>query len=49
MNFTIDRLVLLENLNNVSYGISTKMQMPGLTGIKFEVRKEFLILITDMF
>ena len=47
MNFTIDRLVLLENLNNVSYGISTKMQMPGLTGIKFEVRKEFLILTTN--
>ena len=47
MNFTIDRLVLLDNLNNVSHAISTKVQMPGLTGIKFEVRKEALTLITN--
>lgn len=47
MNFTIDRLVLLENLTNVSHAISNKVQMPGLTGVKFEVRKEHLTLITN--
>ena len=47
MNFTIDRLSLLENLNNVSYAISTKIQMPGLTGIKFSVRKEKITLTTN--
>lgn len=47
MNFTIDRLSLLENLNNVSYAISSKIQMPGLTGIKFSVRKEFITLTTN--
>ena len=47
MNFTIDRLVLLDNLNNVSHAISNKVQMPGLTGIKFEVRKESVTLTTN--
>ena len=33
MNFTIDRDVLLENLNNISRGLPQKSPMPILTGI----------------
>ena len=44
MNFTIDRENLLFNLNNVSKALSNKIQMPGLTGILFNVRKDAIIL-----
>lgn len=37
MNFTIDREVLLENLNIISRGLPAKSPMPILTGIKLEV------------
>lgn len=47
MNFTINRLSLLENLNYVSYAVSTKVQMPGLTGIKFSIRKDKITLTTN--
>ena len=44
MNFTINRDLLLQNLNNVSKAISTKVQMPGLAGIKFNVFDDHLLL-----
>lgn len=44
MNFTIDRENLLYNLNNVSKALSNKIQMPGLTGILFNVSKEKIVL-----
>lgn len=37
MNFTINREVLLENLNIISKGLPAKSPMPILTGIKIEV------------
>lgn len=37
MNFTIDREILLENLNIISRGLPAKSPMPILTGIKLEV------------
>ncbi len=37
MNFTIDREVLLENLNIISRGLPSKSPMPILTGIKLDV------------
>ncbi len=37
MNFTIDREVLLENLNIISRGLPAKSPMPILTGIKLDV------------
>ena len=45
MKFTISREVLLYNLNQVSRALSTKPQMPILTGIKIDVRSH-IILIT---
>lgn len=36
MNFTIDREVLLENLNTISRGLPVKTPLPILTGIKME-------------
>ena len=44
MNFTINKECLLFNLNNVSKALSNKIQMPGLTGILFNVKKEAIIL-----
>ena len=44
MNFTIDRECLLFNLNNVSKALSNKIQMPGLTGILFNVQKSGIVL-----
>ena len=35
MNITIDREVLLENLNIISRGLPSKSPMPILTGIKY--------------
>lgn len=44
MNFTIDRECFLFNLNNVSKALSNKIQMPGLTGILFNVQKNAIVL-----
>ncbi len=44
MNFTIDREVLLENLNTISRGLPSKTPMPILTGIKMEVTSSDLFL-----
>lgn len=47
MNFTIDRNVLLENLNNISRGLPQKSPMPILTGIKMEVTKDDLYMTSS--
>lgn len=44
MNFTINRDILSQNLNYVSKALSNKIQMPGLTGILFQVYKKQIIL-----
>lgn len=44
MNFTINRDVLSQNLSYVSKALSNKIQMPGLTGILFNVSKKEIIL-----
>lgn len=46
MKFTINRDLLLEALNNVSRGLSSKTPMPVLTGIKIEVTNKNITLIT---
>lgn len=46
MKFTINRDLLLEALNNVSRGLSSKTPMPVLTGIKIEVANKNITLIT---
>ena len=46
MKFTIKRDLLLEALNNVSRGLSSKTPMPVLTGIKIEVSDKDITLIT---
>lgn len=47
MNFTIDRDVLLENLNTISRGLPQKSPMPILTGIKMEVTKDDLYMTSS--
>ena len=37
MNFTIDRNILLENLNIITRGLPSKTPMPHLTGIKLDI------------
>ncbi len=44
MKFTIDKNILLENLNNVIKGVSTKNVIPVLNGIKFELSSKGLSL-----
>lgn len=44
MKFSINRTLLLGNLNNVARAVSTKPQMPILTGVKIEVKKDHLIM-----
>ncbi len=44
MNFTIKKDALTDDLNNVGKALSNKIQMPGLTGILFNVYKDKLIL-----
>ena len=44
MKFTIERDLLLRSLSSVSKALSTKVQMPILTGIKFEVFKNSINL-----
>lgn len=47
MNFIIRRETLLYNLNNASKALSNKVQMPGLTGILFNVKQNEIILTTS--
>ena len=47
MKFAIDKAVLLENLNNVIRGISTKNVIPVLNGIKFELKNDGLTLMAS--
>ena len=44
MKLKIKRTVLAEALNNVSKGLSTKNIIPVLSGIKFELKKDKLIM-----
>ena len=44
MIFTINRDLLLQNLNSVSKALSTKAQMPVLTGIKIDVMDNKILL-----
>ena len=47
MNITIDREVLLENLNIISRGLPSKSPMPILTGIKFYVTENDLFMTSS--
>ena len=47
MNITIDREVLLENLNIISRGLPSKSPMPILTGIKFYVTDTDLFMTSS--
>ena len=47
MKFAIEKSLLLENLNNVVKGISTKNVIPVLNGIKFELKNEGLTLMAS--
>lgn len=47
MKFAIDKNILLENLNNVVRGISTKNVIPVLNGIKFELSNDGLTLMAS--
>lgn len=47
MKFSIEKSVLLENLNNVVRGISTKNVIPVLNGIKFELTEKGLTLMAS--
>lgn len=44
MQFTINRDTLLSNLNNVGKALSSKTPMPILTGVKIDVKSEYLTL-----
>ena len=46
MKFTMNREILLDALNHVSKGLSSKTPMPVLSGIKIEVSRENIILTT---
>ena len=47
MNFSIDRDILLENLNQISRGLPVKTAMPVLNGIKMELTEEDLYLTSS--
>ena len=47
MNFSIDRNVLLENLNLIARGLPVKTAMPVLNGIKMELTNEDLYLTSS--
>ena len=47
MNITIDREILLENLNVISRGLPNKSPMPILTGIKMETTDTDLFLTSS--
>lgn len=44
MKFSINRDLLSSNLNNISKALSTKAPMPVLTGIKIDVKKNYITL-----
>ena len=44
MNFKINRTILLNALSKVSRAVSIKSPLPVLTGIKFELKENELIL-----
>ena len=44
MKFSINRDVLFTNLNNINKALSTKAPMPVLTGIKIDVKKNYITL-----
>ena len=48
MKFTIERNILLENLNNVIKAISIRNVIPILNGIKFELTDEGLYLTASL-
>ena len=47
MKFKIKRVLLLEALNNASKAISTKNIIPILSGIKFELHRDKLVITTS--
>lgn len=47
MKFSINKNILLESLNNVVRGISTKNVIPVLNGIKFELTEKGLTLLAS--
>lgn len=47
MNFSIEREILLENLNVISRGLPAKSPMPILTGIKLEVTDQDLYMTSS--
>lgn len=47
MNFTIDREILLENLNVIARGLPAKSPMPILTGIKLDVTDSDLYMTSS--
>ena len=47
MNLTIDRDVLLENLNTISRGLPQKSPMPILTGIRMEATSNDLFMTSS--
>ena len=47
MNFSIDRDILLENLNQISRGLPVKTAMPVLNGIKMELTEDDLYLTSS--
>lgn len=47
MKFSINRELLLHNLNHSIKALSNKPQMPILTGIKIEVNKDYINFITS--
>ena len=49
MKFKINRNLLLQNLTNVSKGLSNKPQMPILTGIKIDVKNGYILLTASNF
>ena len=49
MKFKFNRNTFLQNLNNVSKGLSTKPQMPILTGIKIDVKDRYILLTASNF
>lgn len=47
MNFTINRDLFMNNLNNANRALSTKTPMPILTGIKIEVLGDQIVITTS--
>jgi DNA polymerase-3 subunit beta len=47
MKFTIEKSIILDALNNVTRALSSKMTIPVLSGIKFELASDGLYLIAS--